>query len=146
MTYEYVKNGILISFIIILITAVIILSVRYSIKEYYLQDDPILHKIKKLLDPLHPEIKDLKLYKGLKSYTINKEKIYLCLTDENDEYYSMNMLIYVFLHEFSHYLNKDDIGHTPKFYKIFEDILNKASDMGLYDSSMSPNNDYCKHN
>ena len=52
--------------------------IRMCVIEYHLQDDPMLWKLKKLIEPLHPEAKNLKLYKGRKSYTINKDKIYIC--------------------------------------------------------------------
>ena len=105
-----------------------------------------LDKLKKIMEPLHPDIKNLKLYKGKKSYTINKEKIYLCLTDKDGEYYPTNMLVYVMLHEFAHYLNKDDIGHTEKFHKIFQDLIDQAHEMGIYNASIPPIENYCMHN
>jgi hypothetical protein len=113
------------------------------IHERNLQNDPMLWKLKEILEPLHPEIKNLKLYKGDQSYTINKKKIFLCLKDKNGDYYNTNMLIYVLLHEFSHYLNTEDVGHTPTFHKIFENLLEKANDMGIYDSSIPLVKNYC---
>jgi predicted metal-dependent hydrolase len=53
------------------------------------------------------------------------------------------MLIYVLLHEFSHFLNKNDIGHTAQFHKIFEDLIAKAHDMGIYNASIPPVEKYC---
>lgn len=123
----------------------IIWWITYSIKEHLLQDDPMLYKLKRIMEPLHPEIKNLKLYKGDKSYTLNKEKIYLCLRDENGDYYSTNMLIYVLIHEFAHYLNKDDIGHTEKFHEIFDKLLYEAHKLGIYDSSIPPIDNYCMY-
>jgi hypothetical protein len=123
----------------------IIWWVTSSIREHHLQDDPKLHQLKEMLTPLHPVVKDLKLYKGKKSYTINKEKIYLCLKDENNNYYSNNMLIYVLLHEMAHLLNKDDIGHTEKFHEIFEGLIEKAHEMGIYNTSIPPVQNYCMH-
>jgi len=150
MTLERKKTStgtkLLVAFVALLIIGGIIWWVTHSIKEHHLQDDPMLHKLKQILTPLHPSFKDLKLYKGKKSYTINKDKIYLCLKDENDDYYSTNMLIYVLLHEFSHFLNKDDIGHTEKFHKIFEDLIEQAHDMGIYNASIPPVENYCMHN
>jgi len=131
---------------IALIIAGIFLWISHTVKEYHLQDDPMLYKLKELMTPLHPVVKDLKLYRGKKSYTINKEKIYLCLTDENGEYYPTNMLVYVLLHELSHLLNKDDIGHTEKFHKIFQELLDKAHSMGIYNASIPPIQNYCMHN
>jgi hypothetical protein len=140
-----ISTKIFISFTVILIIVGVILWIRKQKREKYLQDDPVLFKLKKILDPLHPDIKNLKLYKGKKSYTINKDKIYMCLKDESGEYYDMNMLIYVFLHEYAHFLNKDDIGHTEKFHKIFEDLIEKAEKMGVYDSTIPPIENYCNY-
>ena len=114
-----------------------------QIEEHYLQDDPMLRKLKNIIEPLDPNIKDLKLYKGKKSYTMNKERIYLCLFDENGEYYPINLLVYVLTHELAHYLNKEDVGHTPAFHKKFEELLDKATKMGIYDPSIPIDPDYC---
>jgi hypothetical protein len=141
-----VGNKLLVILVALLIIGSIIWWVNSSIRENHLMQDPMLHKLKNILDPLHLEVKNLKLYKGKKSYTINKKKIYMCLKDKNNEYYSENMLIYVLIHEFAHYLNKDDIGHTEKFHIIFENLLKKADAMGLYDRSIPLDTEYCMHN
>jgi hypothetical protein len=151
MTLERIKNkgvsdSFIIGLILLIITGGIIWWVTCKIKENYLQDDPKLLHLKQMLSSIHPEIDDIKLYKANKSYTINKEKIYLCLKDENGDYYSDNMLIYVFLHELAHFLNKDDIGHTEKFHEIFQDLLEKAHDIGVYNFSIPPIENYCVHN
>ena len=150
-TYINSKNSsaftnLLICFIALLIIGFIIWWITHCVKEHHLQDDPMLFKLKEILEPLHPDIKNLKLYKGKKSYIINKDKIYLCLKDENNQYYSTNMLIYVLLHEIAHYLNKDDIGHTEKFHRIFEDLIDKAHNMGIYNASIPPIENYCTYN
>ena len=111
-----------------------------------LQSDPKLHEIKNRCIHVHPVVKDLKLYKGEKSYTINKEKIYICLLDEKGEYYPMNMLIYVFLHELAHLINKEDTGHTEKFHEIFQQLINKAHELEIYNPSIPPIDNYCMHN
>ena len=141
-----ITTKLIISVIVLLLIGFIIWWVTNSIKEHHLQDDPMLLKLKEIMEPLHPDIKRLKLYKGKKSYTINKDKIYLCLKDEHGEYYPTNHLIYVLLHEFSHYINKDDIGHTEKFHQIFEDLIEKAHNMGIYNASIPPIENYCMHN
>jgi hypothetical protein len=141
------KTNIFLIFIIIsLIIGFIVWWVIKRIKENHLQDDPKLHHLREILHPVHPVVKDLKLYRGKKSYTLNKEKIYLCLVDENGEYYSNNQLLYVLLHEMAHLLNKDDIGHTEKFHKIFRELLDKAIELGIYDDSIPPIQDYCTYN
>lgn len=130
----------------ILATMLIILliyMVHRQLKEYHLQDDPMLHTLKEILKPLHPIFKNLKLYRGDKSYTINKEKTFLCLYDKQGEYYPLNMLVYVLIHEIAHSLNTKDIGHTDEFYRIFNELLDKATKIGIYNPSIPIIQDYC---
>jgi len=129
-----------------LILGVTLWLVCSQLREEYLQSDPKLQELKQMCLPIHPDVKDVQLFKGKKSYTINKKKIYICLFDENGEYYGNNTLIYVFLHELSHFLNKGDVGHTEQFHRIFEDILVKATDLGIYDPSIPVEENYCMYN
>ena len=70
MTLERKKTStgtkLLVAFVALLIIGGIIWWVTHCIKEHHLQDDPMLHKLKQILTPLHPSFKDLKLYKGKK--------------------------------------------------------------------------------
>ncbi len=133
--------GILISLIIFLLFT--------QIKEYYDQIDPVIIELREKILPLadYPEYKDvienIKIYKGNKSYTINKEKTYLCLYDENGEIYDKNFLMYVLLHELSHSINKKDIGHTEEFHKVFEEVLKRATFKGIYDPNKPLIQNYC---
>jgi hypothetical protein len=131
-------------FIVLFILAVIGFIVYYQVVEYYQQLDPMLKIIQETLHPLHEKVKTLAFFEGNKSYTINKKKIYLCLKDEHQEYYDFNMLMYVAIHELSHVLC-DEIGHTPKFNRIFQEQLEKAEELGIYDSSKPIIQNYCGH-
>ena len=82
--------------------------------------------------------------------------MHLCVKDENNNYYSDNMLMYVALHELAHVLC-DEIGHTPKFWAIFDQLLDKASKTiddepgvgnmkPVYDPNGIINKDYCDSN
>lgn len=114
--------------------------------EYYINPrDPLLYELKSQLEIIHPVFKNVELYEGKKSYTLNKKHVYICLKDTHGRYYNRNMLIYVILHEFSHILNKDGIGHTKKFFEIFHQLLEHASKLGLYNPSIPPLDDYCGH-
>jgi len=88
---------------------------------------------------------EITLSKGKKSYTLNKEDIYLCLKDENDKYYEDNMLIYVLLHEISHSIC-DEIGHTEKFHKLFNALTQKAIELKIYDNKIPLIRNYCLYN
>ena len=86
---------------------------------------------------------DVSIYRGNKSYTINKEKIYMCLKDENGDIYPTNMLIYVLAHEFAHVLSQS-IGHTDEFNIIFSSLLEELEKDGIYNSNENIIQDYCE--
>lgn len=106
--------------------------------------DPVLYQIQQQLAEIHPRFRNVELYVGDKSYTINKKKVFICLKDEKGRYYSRNMLCYVILHEYAHMLC-DELDHTDKFRQIFEDLLAKASARGLYNPNIPPISNYCGH-
>ena len=133
---------------------------NFFIKSDPVCDDPKLHSLKDKLKPMFAEdvkydgvlkninkkrvLHDLSLCKGEKSFTINKEDIFLCLKDENGSYYNDNMLIYVLLHEVAHHLTSS-IGHTKEFHEKFEVLLKKAIEMGIYDPSIPTVKNYCNY-
>ena len=144
----------------LIIVFIVYMWIIYFQEEYNLQSDPKLKELKDKVTPLFSKVKkytgilarinnrnvinEITLYKGDKSYTINKRKIYLCLTDEKDQYYNDMMLLYVFLHEISHVLC-NSIGHTDEFNEIFDALLAEASSMGIYDVSYQPIQNYCQY-
>jgi len=132
--------GILIIFILICI----VYRQFRKIKEGMSSNDPILRRLKQKLVAVHPKVNDLTFFEDKESYTINKKDVYLCLRDENNEYYNENMLIYVTLHEVAHAIC-DEIGHTQKFHEIFESLLDRAYNMGIYNPSIPIIQDYCQH-
>lgn len=105
--------------------------------------DPNLERLRKKLIKVHPAFKDLELYKGEKSYTINKQKVFICTKDQNNEYYDDNMLIYVLLHEMAHVLN-DTIGHTEEFFKKFDELKSKAIKLKIYNPNLPIDPNYCE--
>lgn len=115
-----------------------------SIKEWYDSLDPMIPEIHRRLVKVHEHAKKVRILRGNKSYTLNKEKIYMCLYDENNDYYHINMLTYVAVHELAHCLC-DEIGHTDKFFKIFHELLDIAEAEGVYDPNIPPVDNYCAH-
>ena len=80
------------------------------------------------------------------SYTVDKKETHVCLNsrDSSQKLYDINLLMYVCIHEISHQAC-DSIGHTPEFYEVFEYLLSKSIDCGIYtfdDYSKNPVN-YC---
>lgn len=142
MKYSQDVSGVICLFIIVV---VIIFFTLTRFVEEFKKEDPMLYKIKNKLRPLSPDTVDnVTFLEDTKSYTINKKKVYLCLKDENGEYYDDNMLMFVAIHEMAHVLC-DEIGHTDKFQKIFQELLDKASGMGIYDPSVAPIQNYCEY-
>jgi len=147
-------------FMAVLITILIVYLIFIQTESYEKQDDPMLNDLKDVFSKFFNQDKywtgnlsmlnnrhvmnEINLYKGNKSYTINKEKIYLCLKDEKGKYYNLNMLTYVLAHEFAHVLC-NSVGHTDEFHAIFEDILIEMADSGLYDPKQEILSDYCEH-
>lgn len=123
---------------------ILVFIITYQIREDLSSFDPVLKHIKYKCRDVHPIIPKIELYEDSKSYTINKEKIYLCLKDKNGKYYNTNMLIYVFLHEVAHILC-DEIGHTRKFSDIFDNLLQEATKLGIYDPNIPIVDDYCEY-
>jgi len=116
----------------------------YQIVDHFAMTDPMLFKLKDHIAPLHPIVTSLSFYEGNKSYTINKQKIYLCLKDEKSDYYDFNMLVYVTIHELAHVLCPE-VGHTQKFHEIFDQLLKEATELGIYDPTQPIIKNYCGH-
>jgi len=128
-------------FFVLIIIVIVIYTMSY-IKEQYQQSDPKLFEIKEKLRLLDPRVNKLRIFEDDKSYTINKKRVYLCLKDSEGHYYPMNMLMYVAIHELAHVLC-NEVGHTPKFQKIFKELLVKAEKLGIYDPKIPVIKDYC---
>jgi hypothetical protein len=128
----------------IMSVSIILYFICSFVENYRHSRDPMLLEIKEKLKNVHPIVETLKFFEGNKSYTINKERIYLCLKDENGSYYDPNMLMYVALHELSHVLC-DEIGHTKKFHSIFHDVLEEATRKQIYDPSKPIIQNYCEY-
>ena len=149
-----------------ILAIIIIIAIFYAIfkqiEHYQASSDPILYKLSNkfekffngdkekywtgYLEPLNRRdiMKEINLYKGEKSYTINKEKVHLCLKDENGKYYDENLLTYVLAHELAHVICHN-VGHTPEWNAIFEQMLVELTDEGLYDPSQGVDPTYCEH-
>ena len=86
-------------------------------KDYLKKHEPLLFGIKNKIEKMIPYFTDdekyrlsrLKLQPDIKSYTVNKHDMHLCLENHDGEYYDENILIYVTLHELAH-IFCDEIG------------------------------------
>lgn len=81
------------------------------------------------------------------SYTNNKQYIYLCLRDENNNFYNEDILFYILIHELTH-VGTDELNtehkHSENFYRIMQKLLVYAKKYLNYDVSNSNNvKEYC---
>ena len=69
------------------------------------------------------------------SYSINKEKIVLCLRsrDEKEQLIDINTLMFVTIHELAHIMTIS-VGHTKEFWDNFKFLLRRATDINAYNS------------
>ena len=111
------------------------------------EDKEVLELVEKIrhIDPSVDKIIDnLRFFEGDKSYTLDKKYIFICKKDKKtQEQYHQNQLILVLIHEISHALC-DEVGHTPKFDMIFENLLQKAIQKKIYDESIPNVENYCE--
>lgn len=137
------KTRVLLSLIVL---GVLCSMVVLQIKEEFATSDPKLADIHSVLKQLDPVANDLTLYSGDKSYTVNKEKMTLCLKEPGtDKYYDDNTLRYVAIHELAHATNQADVGHTPNFYREFDRLLELAAAKGLYNPNQPIPDNYCNY-
>jgi len=127
----------------------VIYLISSQLREHAMKNDTKILELKQILQPFYENkeansLKDIDLFACKKSYTLNKRKVYLCLKDENGDYYDNNMLIYVLLHEYAHVLC-DEHGHTEKFWEIFEKLLIVATKMGIYNPNIPIIDNYCEY-
>lgn len=128
----------------LVLSAIVFIYLINRIHEKYLEDDPMLIEIRETIKPVFPDINNVILLKGKKSYTINKKRVHICLKDQKGRYYDKNMLIYVTLHELAH-VRCDEVGHTEKFHEIFRQILNTAVKNKVYDPDIPVVKNYCNY-
>lgn len=127
------------------ICGIIVLIILVFMSQKNSKRDPLLLKLKIDVSKIDPKYMNLDLYESDESYTQNKEKIFLCLRDENGEYYSYNMILYVLLHELAHFESKSlDPEHiSPEFHNNFDKLLEQASKVRIYDPTIPLTPSYC---
>ena len=131
--------------LILVIIFFVLYSLKTQVKEYYeYHQDPTLKKLVSEITEHFPDAGKLKYHVGDESYTLNKEKVFICTKDEKTQkQYDDNVLKYVLLHEYAHSICPE-VGHTELYHKIFRDVLNKAIQRGIYDPNITVPVNYCK--
>ena len=134
-------SWILVMALILLILACILWIVQLTPYESF--PDAKLSKLQNRIAQVIPEAAAVDMKGGNKSFIVNKKQVYICLKDENDQYYSDNMLTYVILHELAHALSKSE-QHTPEWEQRFAELLRRAAAAGIYDPAQPIVQDYCE--
>lgn len=129
--------------VMILIGVLALLLILYYQSKPEQREHFLINDLKERLQVINKNFSKLQIHEGSSSYTEDKSVIYLCLRDERGNYYPMNTLMYVALHEIAHILNKENYGHTPEFHDIFNKLLCKASEKRVYNPDTDHGDMYC---
>lgn len=124
---------------------IFLLFLVYLFQDRHVNDPnhPVLNRIRDNFRLLDPKYSEIPMMEGTSSYTENKETITLCLRKpENGEFYDMNTLMYVSLHELAHVTTKSH-GHGAEFKKNFSILLRRAARIGIYDPRKPIPTRYC---
>lgn len=98
-------------------------------------------------------ISESKIKQNYTTYTVDKSLINICIrtrSDDKQDIYDINLLIYVVLHELAHLCNYDSnmqgiIGHGSEFIDKFKFLVESGIKCGIYkyeDYSVQ-NREYC---
>ena len=133
--------------ILLLLLIFIVIRELTTVTERFYHSEPYLEELHAKLSVIDPALKDIQVFQGKESYTLNKSKVYICLFNEKGEYYPENMIVYVLCHEYAHVLcdvvDDSKSRHSKEFFAIFNQLLKKAEALGLYDPSIPPIENYC---
>ena len=130
--------------ILLTVVGLVILAAYVFTKESYTSDDhPMLNEIRNNFAKINPKYANIPLKKGNSAYTENKAVITMCLKNpKTDEYYDMNTIMYVALHELAHIISKSH-GHTEEFKNNFTNLLRKGTKLGIYNPRKPIPETYC---
>lgn len=136
------SKGLGITFVVIF-GLVLLLAVSYSSRSYYSDKHPILDQVRSNFAILDPNYAKIPLRQGNSAFTENKQVITLCLVNpDTGNYYDMNTIMYVSLHELAHVVSKNH-GHGDEFKTNFARLLREAAKRGIYDPSKPIPMTYC---
>jgi hypothetical protein len=139
------SNGIIIIVILFVVIVAVAISSASS-REYISDKHPVIDEIKRRFGMINPKYAKIPIHIGHKSFTEDKTVITLCIEDpETKKQYSINVLMYVALHELAHCLTKADgkESHGDEFKANFATLLKEAAEKGVYDPSQSIPTTYC---
>lgn len=123
----------------------LIVGVYALLRKVETYEDPKTKEIQQKLIRVDIRAAKISIKGSNQSFTEDKTRTYLCLRDEQGQYYDDNMLMYVALHELAHAISESiDPNHeTDEFKNNFKMLLAKAADVGVYDPKKPLNYNYC---
>jgi hypothetical protein len=133
--------------VLVLILLVFFIFFLIDNKLFYSDTNPILDKVRYNFTLIKPEYGNIPLREGNAAYTENKTSITLCLKNpQNNQYYDMNTIMYVALHELAHMVSKSrgkGDEHNAEFRENFAVLLEKGQNLGFYNPSKPMPSTYC---
>ena len=130
---------------ILIFCFLLVVLVTLCVNRVYSYDDPFISKLRNDLIKIDHRAVNLVFNASNESFTEDKKMVYLCLKDKDGKYYDYNMLMYVALHELAHAFSESvDMEHKGEEFKNnFKQLLNKAEQMGYFDSKKPLDYNYC---
>ncbi len=137
------NNKVLVIIAVLFAVVLALIVIPPNFKE---EHTPVLDEIRRRLSIINPRFGRIPMRTGNKSYTEDKSYITLCTKNpKTGENYSINVLVYVALHEVSHTLTKadGDLSHADEFKANFSKLLREAAMKGVYDPNTPIPDTYC---
>ena len=126
-----------------MILAIAIIVLLFGRSEFYKSfPDLKLKYLQNKIAQVIPEAANVQMVGSDQAFTINKKKVYICLKDDKQQYYSDNMLTYVILHELAHVFSKS-FDHTLEWEMIFTNLLKRCEQARIYDPKQPIVANYC---
>lgn len=91
----------------------------------------LIHNLITKYDPDYLEENDPTFTVGHKTFTLNFQRISICLRKKSGEFYDMNTLQFVMMHELSHIAALEK-NHDDYFWLVFKFILQSAANLVEY--------------
>jgi len=108
-------------------------------------DDPLILKLRMDMLKIDPRAALFTFNASNESFTEDKKHIFICMKDEQGQYYPYNMLAYVALHELAHGISPvHDNDHVSReFRDNFDMLLRRATQLGIWDPKEPLVPNYC---
>lgn len=141
MERKHIVDG---TVLIVLLAAFIAVAYHYRLPGSC-SIDPVLEKLKTDAVKIDPRAARLQFFPADESYTEDKQKVFICLKDENGQYFPYNELIQVVAHELAHALSPviDKEHKTPEFNNLHDALRQRAILLGLFNPGQPVPPSYC---